>query len=92
MTTTTAVIDVRTPSETALGMLEGAIEIDLSSALFGSEIAQLDRDVSYVVYCRSGYRSGIAVDEMKALGFANPINGGSIDDAAELTGLPIITR
>jgi len=91
MDASTVVIDVRTPSETALGILEGAVEIDLNSPLFGNAIEHLDRSVAYVVYCRSGYRSGVAVNVMKGLGFPNPINGGSIEDAAELTGLPIVS-
>ncbi len=84
------VIDVRTPIEVATGVLEGAINIDWYSPSFASDVSSLDRSAPYVIYCRSGYRSGEAVDAMTGMGFTNVINAGSIAEAAELAGLPII--
>ena len=92
MEANTLVVDVRTPGEIALGVLEGAIEMDWNGASFVNEVSQLDRAAAYVVYCRSGYRAGEAVEAMKELGFTNLTNAGSLAEAAELTGLPIITR
>jgi rhodanese-related sulfurtransferase len=92
METSPVVIDVRTPIEVATGILEGAIDIDWYSPSFASDVSSLDRSAPYVIYCRSGYRSGEAVDAMTGMGFTNVINAGSIEEAAELTGLPIVRR
>jgi rhodanese-related sulfurtransferase len=62
-------LDVRTPGEFAEGHIAGAINIDVESGVFESEIAKLDKTKSYSVYCQSGRRSLIAVDKMSASGF-----------------------
>ena len=58
------IIDVRTPAEYAGGHLDGAVLIDVQSPDFASRIGELDRNGSYVVYCRSGARSGMAMQQM----------------------------
>ncbi|MDO4792108.1 MAG: rhodanese-like domain-containing protein [Buchananella hordeovulneris] len=85
------IIDVRTPEEYAAGHLQGAINIDVSGADFATKIAELDPAGSYVVYCRSGRRSGIALDQMKALGFTDVTNAGGLADAGASLGLPTVT-
>lgn len=52
------VIDVRTPEEYAEGHIDGAQLIDFYSDTFAEQIAALDPDDEYLVYCRSGNRSG----------------------------------
>ncbi|MDN4472887.1 rhodanese-like domain-containing protein [Demequina zhanjiangensis] len=64
------IIDVRTPAEFAEGHLPGAVNIDVSAATFADEIAQLDPDADYAVYCRSGNRSRAAIETMQGAGFA----------------------
>lgn len=64
------VIDVRTPEEYAEGHLDGAVLIDFSAPTFADEIAGLDATQPYLVYCRSGNRSGQAVAVMQQSGFA----------------------
>lgn len=92
MSTVTAVIDVRTPEETAAGHLDGALLYDLSGSDFATQIAGLDKAGNYVVYCRSGNRAGQAIDYMKEQGFTGKlVNGGGIDAAASLTGLSVVT-
>ena len=63
------VIDVRTPEEYAEGHIDGAQLIDFYSDTFGDDIAALDPDGEFLVYCRSGHRSGQAVGLMRELGF-----------------------
>jgi len=90
MTKVTAVIDVRTPMEFSEGHLDGALNLDVQGADFDAKVQQLDPAGTYVVYCRSGNRSGQAIERMKAMGFTNLTNGGSVADAASLTGLPVV--
>jgi len=83
-------LDVRTPAEFAEGYIEGARLIDFQSGSFEKEIATLDKNATYAVYCRSGNRSGQAVRIMQDAGFTNVfnMNGGVIDWAN--AGLPLV--
>ena len=65
------VIDVRTPEEYALGYIEGAILIDYKASDFQACISALNRNITYLIYCRSGNRSGKASKVMDSLGFKN---------------------
>ena len=83
------IIDVRTPKEFAQEHIENAINIDYNSETFRDELDRLDKDNTYLIYCRSGARSGKALDMMKELNFREVYNlGGIIDWKAE--GLPTV--
>lgn len=84
------VIDVRTPEEFASGHLEGALLIDIQAADFDERIGELDPAASYVVYCRSGNRAGVAIERMAKLGVTHTVNAGSVENAARHTGLRIV--
>lgn len=77
----TVVLDVRTPRETAQGMIEGAIELDIKAPDFAEQVAQLDKDKTYLVYCRSGRRSVTACNIMAEQGFPELYNllGGYLE-------------
>lgn len=83
------VLDVRTPQEFADSRLPGAVNLDVSSPDFREELASLDRDVPYILYCRSGNRSAQARAMMADLGFSSvtDVAGGIV--AWQSTGLPI---
>lgn len=85
-------LDVRTPGEFSEGFIEGARLIDFQSGNFENEIATLDKNATYAVYCRSGNRSGQAVKVMHDAGFHNVynLNGGVIDWAN--AGLPLVNN
>jgi rhodanese-related sulfurtransferase len=85
------VLDVCTPSEFRTAHIEGAINIDYFSKLFKSRLDLLDRDKTYLVYCRMGGRSKFAQKNMKALGFSKVYNivGGTL--LWEEEGLPFAT-
>lgn len=82
-----AVIDVRTPEEFATGHLRGATNIDVQAADFHERLGDLDKDASYVLYCRSGGRAGAAADMMTDMGFTDVVNAGGYDTLAA-AGLP----
>jgi phage shock protein E len=85
-------LDVRTPGEFNEGHIEGAILVDFQSGNFENEIASLDKNQTYAVYCRSGNRSGQAVKVMSDAGFTKLYNldGGVIDWAN--SGLPLVNN
>ena len=68
------ILDVRTPEETAQGKIAGAEEINFYADNFESEIDKLDRDKTYLVYCRSGNRSSKTCKLMASKGFKKCYN------------------
>lgn len=87
--TDVVVLDVRTPEEFAEGHLDGALMIDFYESDFADRIAELDPDASYLIYCRSGNRSGQTGAIMETLGFGDVANidGGIV--AWSDAGLPL---
>lgn len=83
-------IDVRTLDEYKDGHVFGSLLIDFQEADFQEEIGKLRRDGRYALYCRSGNRASQAVEVMKAMGFENVENLGSVDEAASAVGLDIV--
>ncbi len=85
-------LDVRTPGEFMSGFIKSAKNIDFQSGNFETEIAALDKNATYAVYCRSGNRSGQAVKVMHDAGFHNVynLNGGVIDWSN--AGMPLVTN
>lgn len=83
------VLDVRTPEEFAEGHLDGALLVDFYDDDFAAQLAALDPAVPYLVYCRSGNRSGQTLAIMDELGFesAVDVDGGIVAWAG--AGLPI---
>ena len=78
------IIDVRTYGEYASGHLQGALNIDVESGAFDSGIANLDKNATYALYCRSGRRSTLAAERMEEAGFTKIINfnNGGFDQLA----------
>ena len=68
------IIDVRTAGEFNEGHITNAINIDVQSSSFDSDIADLDKNATYALYCRSGNRSGIAAGKMSDAGFTSILN------------------
>ncbi|MEZ5167939.1 MAG: MBL fold metallo-hydrolase [Acidimicrobiales bacterium] len=62
-------IDVRQPGETALGTIDGAVEIPLTQ--LNEKLATLDASKPTVVYCAGGYRSSIAASRLASAGFTD---------------------
>lgn len=62
-------IDVRTRAEFMAGTIPEARNLDIFSPDFGAKIAQLDKDATYFVFCRSGNRSAQACYLMHQLGY-----------------------
>jgi len=84
------ILDVRTPEEYASGHIERAVNLDFYSETFEEELGKLDRDKIYLIYCRSGNRSGKAQDIMKELGFREVYNMRAGMSRWEAVGLPVV--
>lgn len=70
----TVVLDVRTPEEEVEGVIPNARLINVMDASFPEQIEQLDKEKSYLVFCRSGGRSVTACNLMSSKGFKKLYN------------------
>ena len=84
------ILDVRTPEEYENGHIEKAVNLDYYSATFVDEIDRLNRNRTYLIYCRGGFRSRLTLETMRGLGFREVYNmlGGIIKWETE--GFPIV--
>lgn len=81
-------IDVRTPEEYNEGNLEYSQNIDYNGKDFKSNLNKLDKNKPVYLYCRSGNRSGKAIDSLKALGFSKYYNIGGFEKL-KAEGMPV---
>lgn len=51
------ILDIRTPQEFEAGHIAGARNMDFYAKTFAQEFRSLDREKTYLMYCRSGNRS-----------------------------------
>ena len=66
---TRVILDVRTPQEVAGGVIPGAVHLDYHRDDFSQMLSQLDKEMTYYVYCHSGVRSAWTADMMEEMGF-----------------------
>lgn len=77
-------IDVRTAEEFAAGHVPGAINIPHERIASGITRLELDKNQPIYLYCRSGRRAGIAMDDLRELGYRQVENIGGLEDARKL--------
>ncbi len=65
------VIDVRQPSEYEEGHIPGAINIPLRE--LAANVDKIPTDRAVYVYCKSGFRAGVAVSAVRLMGYDNAL-------------------
>lgn len=68
------ILDVRTPEEFLGEHIENAVNLDYYSDTIRNDLDKLDKNKTYLIYCRSGRRSGNALNIMKELDFRKVYN------------------
>lgn len=68
------IIDLRTDDELAKGYIPGAVQIDFLGKKFDEQMAALDKNKTYYVYCQGGGRSADAAAYMEKQGFKKVFN------------------
>ena len=86
------ILDVRTAEEYDDGHIDNAINIDFYAATFRDDVNKLAKDKTYLIYCRSGNRSGQALDIMDELAFQKVYNLSGGIGAWNKAGLPTTTE
>jgi phage shock protein E len=76
-------IDVRSPGEYDQGHVEGAELIPHNQIEPGIARLQPGMDTTLYVYCRSGYRAGVAADALRALGYTRVVNLKTLENARQ---------
>ena len=74
-------IDVRTAEEYAAGHVSQSINIPYEEITDRVGEVTTDKDALIYVYCRSGRRSGIAMEALEKAGYSNVVNIGGLQDA-----------
>ena len=72
-------IDVRTIDEYKAGHLEGAINIPYDEIEQKITAVAADKATDIQLYCRSGRRSGIALETLRSLGYSKVTNAGAYE-------------
>ena len=65
------ILDVRTEDEYNRGCIEGAVNLDVEKPDFIKMLKLLNTKKKYLIYCKSGIRSKLAVDLMSKMDFVN---------------------
>ena len=78
-----AVVDVRTKGEFSSGHVKGSINIPLDQ--LSGKAKKLMRYPHIILCCRSGSRSGMALRQLRSMGFKNLSNGGSWQNVKRFT-------
>ena len=63
-------LDIRTPAEFRQGHIRGALPLDYYARDFVDRLKALDREKTYLIYCRSGNRTGRSLAIFDKLGFS----------------------
>jgi rhodanese-related sulfurtransferase len=63
------VVDVRSPDEFAAGHVPGAINVPHERIVADPAVLDAHRDRPLVLYCRSGRRTGLALERLEQAGF-----------------------
>lgn len=76
-------IDVRSASEYADGHVAGAVNIPHTEIAERIGEVTADKDATLYLYCRSGRRSGMALNALREAGYDGAVNVGGLDDALQ---------
>lgn len=68
------ILDVRTPPETAQGIIKDAVIIDFNGDNFADELTELDKGEPIYVYCASGRRSSNTAKMLIDAGYTEVYN------------------
>ena len=71
-------VDVREPDEYSVGHIPGAKLLPLGSVLARAGEVLPEKDVAWLIYCRTGRRSADAVHKLESLGYTRLYDLGGI--------------
>ena len=83
------ILDIRPYADFKKEHIPGAVNLDYDGHQFQSKVEKLDKDKTYLIYCKSGVRGGYFLDKMRESGFMGAYNilGGVV--AWKISKLPL---
>lgn len=85
-------IDVRSAEEFNTGHLAGAVNIPHTEIAEKISGVAKDKSTPLYLYCRSGRRVGIAMEELSKLGYTKMVNLGGAEEASQKLNRPLVTE
>ncbi len=82
-------VDVREESEFAAGHVQGALHLGKGVIERDIETQIPDKSATIVLYCGGGFRSALAADNLRKMGYENPISLDGGWRALKSSGLPL---
>jgi len=82
-------VDVREDSEWAAGHAAGAVHLGRGIIERDIEKTVPDKNTTLVLYCGGGFRSALAADNLRKMGYTNPISLDGGMRAWKEAGLPV---
>jgi rhodanese-related sulfurtransferase len=87
------ILDIRTPAETHLVAIPGAVQIPLDKLMAKENLDRLPTEEKIVIVCHSGARANVATTLLRVVGFSNVVylDGGAmaLTTAATPKALPV---
>ena len=85
-----AILDIRTPGEFQSGHLPKSILIDFYSKSFVDQLSRLDKEKTFLIYCRTGNRSTQSLEIFKKLKFQKVYHMASGISAWKSEGFSVV--
>lgn len=83
------ILDVRGSKDFKKEHIAGAINLDVFDKDFEKKLKQMDLNKTYLVYCKTGFRSKIAAGTMVKMGFRHVYNMAGGIEAWKSKGYPV---
>ncbi len=84
------VLDIRTPNEVQSGHLKDAKNIDFYGRDFKAKLDALNKETPYLIYCRTGRRSGVTIEYLQTAGFQQIYHLEKGINAWKAEGFPVM--
>ena len=84
------ILDIRTPGEFKSGHLAESVLIDFYSQTFAENLSRLNKEKTYLIYCRSGNRSSKSLEILKKLKFQKVYHMASGIRSWQSEGFPVV--
>lgn len=68
------ILDIRPKEDFTIEHIPNAVNLDYDGHHFQEKVDKLDKEKTYIIYCKSGVRGGYFMEKMKESGFKGAYN------------------
>ena len=84
-----ALVDVREDNEFAAGHVKGAVHLSKGIIERDVEVKYPDKSTKLILYCGGGFRSALAADNLRIMGYTDAISLDGGWKALQTSGIPL---